>query len=182
MPVLCTLVFNHSFSVYLVKLIRFTLINTYYIVFQDTDSIFATVKKGEKFPYPEDDDKLGSLASELRPGEYVTDWICLGPKNYAYKTSEGETSVHIRGFTMSLNDCQDKLNFQSMKKLLIDTVINNEEGVITTANQYKIKRQKIKRQLLTVNEERNYKFKYVKQRIVKEHLSVEPYGYCPSAE
>lgn len=80
---------------------------------------------------------------------------------------------------MSLNDCQDKLNFDSMKQLLIDTVINNQEGVITTANQFKIKRDKNKRQLTTVNEERSYRFKYIKQRIDKANLCVEPYGYYP---
>ena len=122
---------------------------------------------------------MGSLANELPDGVTVTDFVALGPKNYAFRCSDNTVSVHIRGFSMTLNDVHKKLNFDSMKSLLIDSIINNEVGNITTENEFKIKRDKIKRQLLTVNESRNYSFSYIKQRINKETLSVEPYGYRP---
>lgn len=149
---------------------------------QDTDSIFAAVKVGHSDPFPTDDGCMGSLANELEPGVTIQDWVTLGPKNYAYRCSDGRVAVHIRGFSMSIHDVQNKLNFDSMRSLLIDSIINNEEGSITTENEFKITRDKVKRHLITTHEHRTYRFRYIKQRINKETLSVEPYGYRPPSE
>lgn len=146
-------------------------------LYYDTDSIFAVVKNGHEPPFEPDNDELGQLANELDEGERILRWVCLGAKNYCYITNKNKIEVHIRGFTMSIKNVQEKLNFDSMKELLLNNLVNNEEGTITTLDVNKIRRDKNKRRLMTVQENKKYSFRYFKQRLVKETLSVEPYGY-----
>lgn len=146
-------------------------------LYYDTDSVFAVVKKGHEPPFPPDNEELGQLASELEDGEFITNFCSLGAKNYAFATTKGNVAVHVRGFTMSINDVNQKINFSSMKDLLLRFLIQNEQGSITTSNNQKIRRDSNKRRLITVNEDKKYLFKYIKQKICKETLSVQPYGY-----
>lgn len=146
-------------------------------LYYDTDSIFAVVKNGHEPPFPPDNDELGQLASELEEGEFIENFVSLGAKNYAFSTTHGNISVHVRGFTMSLNDVNKKINFSSMKDLLLKFLIHNEEATITTSDEHKIVRQKNKRRLVTVKQNRQYCFKYIKQKICRDTLSVRPYGY-----
>lgn len=146
-------------------------------LYYDTDSIFAVVKKGHEPPFPPDHDRLGDLASELEEGETILKFASLGAKNYAFITNKGNVSVHVRGFSMNIKDVNNKINFDTMKELLLKTIINNEKGCITTSDEFKIRRDKNKRRLITVKESREYAFTYIKQRICKDTLSVVPYGY-----
>lgn len=93
------------------------------------------------------------------------------------ETNREKIITKIRGFSLVLSDVNRRINFSSMKSLLMNNLINNREGSIETTDEYKIKRNKLKRQLVTVTQTKKYFFKYIKQYINKSDLTVVPYGY-----
>jgi hypothetical protein len=49
---------------------------------------------------------LGDMRSELKPSEYISDFVSGGPNNYAYKTIDTATGAEstvckVRGFTLN---------------------------------------------------------------------------------
>ena len=42
---------------------------------------------------------LGDVESELLPQDYITEFVSLGPKTYAYTTAEDQSVVKAKGFT-----------------------------------------------------------------------------------
>ena len=50
-------------------------------------------------------DNLGEMTSELKPNEIISEVVCAGPKNYAYKTinsktGESKTVCKVRGLLL----------------------------------------------------------------------------------
>ena len=72
-------------------------------IYCDTDSVL--------FIQPTDDpalveagDNLGQMTSELKPNEIISEVVCAGQKNYAYRTinsltGESKTVCKVRGIT-----------------------------------------------------------------------------------
>jgi hypothetical protein len=64
----------------------------------EPDSVFYEKRDNEPAFIP-CDDKLGDMVSELKPGEYVTEFVSAGAKNYAYKianSATGETKTFVK--------------------------------------------------------------------------------------
>jgi len=64
-------------------------------------------------------DNLGAMTSELRPFEFIVEYVSVGPQNYANKivyttTGEGKTVCKIRGITLNYNALQ-LVNFDVIK-------------------------------------------------------------------
>ena len=61
------------------------------VLYVDTDSCVYVSKPGG--PQPALGDFLGDLTNEITPKHgpeaYITQFVCGGPKNYAYKVSDG---------------------------------------------------------------------------------------------
>jgi len=74
------------------------------------------------FVQPRDEPALvetGAMTSDLRPSEFIQEFVSAGPKNYAYKivdsaTGEGKTVCKIRGITLNCIDSQ-LINFEVVK-------------------------------------------------------------------
>ena len=72
-------------------------------IYCDTDSVIFIQPSGEPWPIGTGD-KLGDIQSELKPSEFLVEFLSGGPKNYAYKliTNEGEKTVRkVRGITLN---------------------------------------------------------------------------------
>ena len=69
----------------------------------DTDSFLFVQPRGES-ALVETGDSLGAMTSELKPSEFIEEFVNGGPKNYAYKivnsmTDERKTICKVRGIT-----------------------------------------------------------------------------------
>jgi hypothetical protein len=87
-------------------------------------------------------DSLGDMTDELKPAEYISEFVSAGPKNYAYKICEHgsgkvQTVCKVRGIT--LNYASRLVNFDSIK----DMILNGGPGdMVTVHTDKKIKRKK----------------------------------------
>ena len=68
-------------------------------------------------------DRLGNMTSELKPCEYISEFVSGGPKNYAYQMHNTETAAEatvckMRGITLNYSASQ-LVKFESMKKLIL---------------------------------------------------------------
>ena len=140
------------------------------VLYYDTDSIIYV--SDDKVTDPPLGDYLGELTDELGGGGvYIDEYVSGGPKNYAYKTSTGDETVKVRGFTLNYKNSQ-LINFDSVKQL----VITNSKSTIPINNPCKITRNKRKRTLFNSNETKDYRIVYTK-RVVLNNLDTLPYGY-----
>ncbi len=69
------------------------------VCYMDTDSVIFISKPN--LPEPALGDYLGELTSEIPPEQYITEFLAAGPKNYAYRLSDGSEHVKVRGFTLN---------------------------------------------------------------------------------
>ena len=137
------------------------------VLYFDTDSIIYVHKEGQY--NPKISPYLGEFKSELSLNDHIQVFVSGGPKNYAYKTVQGEVVCKIRGFTLN---CRNSLllNFESMK----DIVTQNPEQIVPIQEPYKIVREKGK--LYTLPRNKNYRLVYDK-RYVGENFITYPYGW-----
>ena len=123
---------------------------------------------------------MGELTNELkRSGDYITEFVSGGPKNYAYKTFFDEQICKVKGFSLNFVNSQ-LLNFSSMLQLISPPLkkaeTDKEEKIILT-NPRKITRHKLKRKIYNRGERKEYKIVYDKRVIVKGSFDSLPYGY-----
>lgn len=88
------------------------------VVYMDTDSVIFEADEQN----PENDLQtgpfLGELTNELKiPGDYITDFISGGPKNYGYRTSQGEECIKVKGFSLNYINKQ-AFTFDNMKNII----------------------------------------------------------------
>jgi len=68
-------------------------------------------------------DNLGAMTSELKPSQFIEEYVSGGPKNYAYKivdsaTGERKTVCKVRGITLNYNASQ-LVNFEVIKDMIL---------------------------------------------------------------
>lgn len=140
------------------------------VLYHDTDSIIYKVKNGESEPPL--GNNLGDLTNEIseEDGGYITEIVCPGPKNYAYKTATGKTKCIVKGFTLN-HQSSKSLNFDIIRKMILK---NSKEKV--DVEQFTITRKK--NELRSEIIKKKYDTKYDK-RIISEDGSwvTYPYGY-----
>jgi hypothetical protein len=85
------------------------------VLYCDTDSVIYLLD--------DDDDKnikssskLGEWKDECE-GNYITDFVSIAPKSYAYKMNNGETVVKCKGVTLNYENSK-KVTFETMKDLV----------------------------------------------------------------
>jgi hypothetical protein len=63
------------------------------------------IQKESEPPLIETGDNLGDMKNELKPGEYISEFVSGGPKNYAYRvvnrdaSKPSKTVCKVRGLT-----------------------------------------------------------------------------------
>ena len=139
------------------------------VLYFDTDSIIYLTRENDVYE-PETGVHLGKFTNELDKDEYITEFVCAGPKNYAFKLNTGLTKCTVKGFTLN-NIASLKLNYASIK----DLVLNNPANKITVP-QLKFDRNKKSWDVTTNIINKLYGFVYDK-RILFNDLTTLPFGY-----
>lgn len=136
------------------------------VLYYDTDSVIY-ISDGKNDPPL--GDYLGDFTDEL-DGDFITEFVSLGPKNYSFITALNKIICKVRGFTLNhLNSLL--INFKSMR----DILLNSKFDPIISKN-FKIKRSIKKLKIETTLEEKKYSFNFDK-RVIQSDFSTLPYGY-----
>ena len=88
-------------------------------------------------------DNLGEMTSELKANEIISELVCTGPKNYAYRTinsltGDSKTVCKVRGITLNYLASQ-LVNFAKTKDMIL-SMDENETVIVRTQNKIKCKR------------------------------------------
>ena len=142
------------------------------VLYYDTDSVIYVHEPGK--PEPPLGDYLGDLTDEL-DGDYITEFMSGGPKNYAYVTNNDKRVTKIRGITLDYATSK-KLNFEVMCSLVHLYLNCGIQAKVTVDNPFKITRDKKKKKIATKRTKKDYQIVYNK-RVVKENYGTVPYGY-----
>ena len=142
------------------------------VLYYDTDSVIYVHEPGK--PEPPLGDYLGDLTDEL-DGDYITEFMSGGPKNYAYVTNNDKRVTKIRGITLNYTTLQ-KLNFEVMCNLIDLYVDCGIQDKVTVENPFQITRDKKNKKIITKSMNKDYQVVYNK-RVVKENYGTVPYGY-----
>jgi hypothetical protein len=155
-------------------------------IYCDTDSVFY-VQPDNEAPLFKTSDRLGSMTSELKPGQYIREFVSGGPKNYAYRVYDSvtrqpiETICKIRGVTLNYSTSQ-QVNFNVIKNMILS---GESEDSVTVHTDRKIKRKKNRADgvacssyvsLVTEPEDKLYRVSFFKRRRLDDNSSV-PFGY-----
>lgn len=141
------------------------------VLYFDTDSVIFVSRPGdvelEIGPY------LGELTNELSsPDDYIIEFVSGGPKNYAFRTIQGEQICRIRGFSLNYQNAQI-LNFHSM----LDIVTTDQSKTLTVTNPSKITRSKFPMKIYYSVENKQYQLVYSKRAIQLNSYDTLPFGY-----
>jgi hypothetical protein len=148
-------------------------------LYTDTDSLIY-VERPHDEPF-QIGNHLGMLSDELKPGEFISEFVSAGPKNYAYSTvREGTleptgTVVKVKGFTLNTSTSKF-VNFESMKDCVEKYVKSGEQVIIPTHKPTHITRCKKSSVLTTVPQEKKYRVVFKKRRLLPDYTTL-PYGY-----
>ena len=154
-------------------------------LYTDTDSVIFIQPRDGAALVPTGD-CLGAMTSELKPDEYISEFVSDGPKNYAYKTLNTVTGAEstvckLRGFTLNYSASQ-LINFERIKRMILS---GNETETVTVHTARKIKRKRGKDgegrvQIVTEPEDKTYRVSFLKRRRLRDNTSV-PFGYIKPA-
>ncbi|KAK3741844.1 hypothetical protein QZH41_006689 [Actinostola sp. cb2023] len=142
------------------------------VLYFDTDSIFYVTHPGQT-PLPLGD-YLGDLTSELKPGDFIREFVSTGPKSYAYVTDQGHKQVKCKGTPLNVSSSA-VVNFKSMLRLVEGM---QEKHVVT--EPHRIQRDANRRQLKTVQVSKDFRVVYDKR--VLRGVHTVPYGYLHERE
>jgi hypothetical protein len=144
----------------------------------DTDSVFYIQREDETMLI-HCGDRLGDKTDELKSGEYISEFVSAGPKNYAYEICERgsgnvQTVCKLRGFTVNYNASR-LVNFDVIKNM---TLNGGHGDTVTVHTDKKIKRKKRGKVVANVTEpeEKVYSVCFQKRRRLNDNTSV-PFGY-----
>ncbi|KAK3722553.1 hypothetical protein QZH41_002153, partial [Actinostola sp. cb2023] len=62
---------------------------------------------------------LGQLASEIEEGDHIVEFVCAGPKAYAYRTQRGTVECKVKGFHMNFTTSK-RVHLEAMLELVQD--------------------------------------------------------------
>jgi hypothetical protein len=109
------------------------------ILYMDTDSVIF-VEHDDIAPVITGN-ALGDLTDELDPGDYITEFVSIGPKSYGYRTYKGEEELKVKGITLSYKtkrkidfDCLVEMTVNPLKKVKTQPLqfIINQDHTIST--------------------------------------------------
>ena len=137
------------------------------LLYVDTDSIVFVHRPGA--PLPPTGNILGDLTGELQPGQFIREFVSLGPKSYAYQTNDLKTVTKVKGFTLN-GQMEKVVNFTSMVELLM------KGGLITVAYPHSLKREKRKFEIHECDLSKRLRKTYDKRRVNPDFTTL-PFGF-----
>ncbi len=142
------------------------------VLYYDTDSVIYVSEPNK--PDPPLGNYLGDLTDEL-DGDYITEFVSGGPKNYAYHTAGGKSETKVRGITLNHTTTQ-KINPEVIRALVYLHTECNTEAKVTVDTPFKIMRNKKKKSIVSKRMTKDYRIVYDK-RVIVENYGTLPYGY-----
>lgn len=89
-------------------------------IYMDTDSVIFEADENNPENNLQTGSFLGELTNELKiPGDYITDFISGGPKNYGFRTANGEECIKVKGFSLNYTNKQ-AFTFDNMKNVIVN--------------------------------------------------------------
>jgi len=148
------------------------------VLYTDTDSVIY-IQPADGPALVETGDSLGQMTSELRPHEMITEVVCAGPKNYAYKTFDPSTGAiktvcKVRGITLNYSASQ-LINFEKIRDMILNGP-EDETVIVRTAKKIKRKRGRGGVSIISQPEEKTYRVSFLKRRRLNDNTSL-PFGY-----
>jgi G:T-mismatch repair DNA endonuclease (very short patch repair protein) len=140
------------------------------VLYFDTDSVIFVSRPGDVEPHV--GPYLGQLTNELDSGDFITEFVSGGPKNYAFRTFKEQEVCRIRGFSLNYTNAQT-LNFSSM----LDIVTGDQSKTLTVTNPHKITRAKRPVKIYNSVENKRYQLVYSKRVIQTDSYDTLPFGY-----
>jgi hypothetical protein len=153
------------------------------VLYFDTDSIIYLSDTGEQL-LPTGN-HMGDLNDEL-DGSYITEFVSggklvpllalylfSGPKQYAFRTHAGETSIKIRGFTLNSSSSRI-LNFFNMRNIVLQYIADRTKGVLNVDCQQIMHTDT--RQVITRHSSKAYSVVFDKRVLLPNAESI-PYGF-----
>ena len=144
------------------------------VLYYDTDSVIYRWKEGQ--PQIEIGDFLGDMTDEL-DGDHIVEFVSGGAKNYGYKTNRDKFVCKVRGFTLNVRG-REKLNYQSMKEHILDTLDDEEPAdpiVVTNPNHFH--RDQTNKKMKMTRQDKNYRLVFDKRVIHRATKRSHPFGY-----
>ena len=89
------------------------------VLYYDTDSVIYLQEEGQ--PNPVLGDYLGKFTSELEEDDHIVEFVSGGPKNYGYKTKQGQVECKVRGFRLN-SEGKTELNYDVMRRNVLDEI------------------------------------------------------------
>jgi hypothetical protein len=86
------------------------------VLYCDTDSVIYLLSDDENLNI-KSSSKLGEWKDECE-GDYITDFVSIAPKSYAYKMSNGDQVVKCKGVTLNYENSK-VVTFETLKDLVI---------------------------------------------------------------
>jgi len=91
-------------------------------LYTDTNSV-VFIRSRDGAALVEIGDCLGSMTSELKPNEIISEFVSGGSKNYAYKTHNSVTHAEktvckVRGITLNFK-ASHLVNFEKMREMIL---------------------------------------------------------------
>jgi hypothetical protein len=90
------------------------------IVYCDTDSVIYKPTPECHLPTSE---HLGGLKNELALGDYITHFVCVAAKVYAFLTAQNRVMIKAKGMSLSFVNSEN-LTFENLKKLVVKFASN----------------------------------------------------------
>ena len=135
----------------------------------DTDSVIF--KKLPGCYAPQVSSLVGGMTDEL-DGDYITEFISNGPKNYAYKTSSGLECIKVKGFRFS-DKVANQLTFEKLKEI----AHTDQQTVLQVNDNVRFVKELNSLQVCTVTGgTKSYRKVLDKRRFDKDGTSI-PFGY-----
>lgn len=140
------------------------------VLYHDTDSIIYTSQEGEE--EVEIGDCLGQWTDECGDSNtnWITEYVSLGPKTYAYKTHQGEMTVKCKGISLTPH-ARSLVHMESMKEMLV------KKNKVTVDYPRKIVRNPNTKRLHTVEFAKDVQAVITKRMRVREGINTYPFGY-----
>lgn len=145
-----------------------------------TDSIIYLTRPGDAYVIPTGS-YLGDMTNELAGfGEqsYIDEFVGAGPKNYAYRVSDGakivEECLKVRGITLNFANKQT-VNFECIKELVQEFIDVEKVPRIKMIYEKRIARDK-NRNIVTKMVQKSYRIIYNKRSLFDDYTTL-PYGY-----
>ena len=152
------------------------------VLYFDTDSCIYLYNSDPDEYHPTMGSHLGQWTNELKPGEYITQFVSSGPKSYAFVTNFNNQTVKLKGFTLN-HENSSKLNFESLKRLVLfwgdpdRNPLPPDEDPHIMARYNKICRRKYAFQLFNREELKRFRVTYCKRQLIPGTFDTLPYGY-----